>query len=289
MPAKSVGYAGYTPPVYDRSVANQTSKAKRGGRSTPMEVLSLGMSRTGTVSMCEAFKILGIQDPYHGFRFITHPNDGAVWSRAADAKFYGKGKPFTREDWDQVLGDHGAAADVGTYFFWRELAEAYPEAKIVLVERDLDRWYHSFIEGIIVGQTGRAVDFIVNFVEPLTGYRTASACRKMFNSYFGATNVDEYRRTAKEVYLRHYAEIREAFPAERLLNYELGSGWEPLCTFLDKPVPDVSFPHVNEAAEFKKIQDYAIREGVVMGLRSFAMYFGPVALAVGLGIYYMRK
>ncbi|KAM0366855.1 hypothetical protein ACHAPK_008335, partial [Fusarium culmorum] len=36
-------------------------------------------------------------------------------------------------------------------------------------------------------------------------------------------------------------------PKERLLEWTVQDGWEPLCKFLDKPIPDEPFPHVNKA------------------------------------------
>lgn len=42
--------------------------------------------------------------------------------------------------------------------------------------------------------------------------------------------------------------IRGLVPKERLLEWYIDDGWEPLCEFLGKPVPDVEFPHANAAA-----------------------------------------
>lgn len=43
--------------------------------------------------------------------------------------------------------------------------------------------------------------------------------------------------------------IRGLVPKERLLEWYIDDGWEPLCKFLGKPVPppDVPFPHANAA------------------------------------------
>jgi hypothetical protein len=40
-------------------------------------------------------------------------------------------------------------------------------------------------------------------------------------------------------------------PPERLLVFELGDGWEPLCRFLGKPVPEIPFPQTNTTEEFR--------------------------------------
>lgn len=58
-------------------------------------------------------------------------------------------------------------------------------------------------------------------------------------------------------YRAHYAHIRHLLKdqPERLLEYKLGSGWEPLCEFLGKEVPEVPFPHVNESATHDEMGD----------------------------------
>ena len=70
-------------------------------------------------------------------------------------------------------------------------------------------------------------------------------------SEFGAAaerhGIDEVNFTFE----RHNDAVRAEVPAERLLVYELGSGWEPLCEFLDVPVPEEEYPHVNSSKDFK--------------------------------------
>jgi hypothetical protein len=40
-------------------------------------------------------------------------------------------------------------------------------------------------------------------------------------------------------------------PPEKLLVFEPGDGWAPLCAFLGVPVPDEPYPQVNSTAEFQ--------------------------------------
>ena len=54
-------------------------------------------------------------------------------------------------------------------------------------------------------------------------------------------------------YERHNAAVRAAIPPERLLEFEVAQGWEPLCAFLDVPVPDTPFPRVNDQAMFRAL------------------------------------
>jgi sulfotransferase family protein len=48
----------------------------------------------------------------------------------------------------------------------------------------------------------------------------------------------------------HCEAVKAAIPASQLLVYQVRQGWEPLCAFLDLPVPDVEFPRTNNRSEF---------------------------------------
>lgn len=52
----------------------------------------------------------------------------------------------------------------------------------------------------------------------------------------------------KEVFIEHNEAVRRTTKGagKQMLEFELGNGWEELCGFLGKPVPDIDFPHVNE-------------------------------------------
>lgn len=56
----------------------------------------------------------------------------------------------------------------------------------------------------------------------------------------------EMQEKAKNMYRELYVKIRRIVPKEHLLEYKLDDGWEPLCVFLGKPIPDISFPKVND-------------------------------------------
>lgn len=90
--------------------------------------------------------------------------------------------------------------------------------------------------------------------------------------------------------------IRGLVPKERLLEWSVEDGWEPLCRFLGKPIPEEPFPHVNAAAGWagqemrigKKYILGAIRNvlvfgAVVAGARGLFRYFGVEANLLGLG------
>ena len=221
-------------------------------RNVPMQVLSLGLPRTGTASMQSALQILGYNHTTHGFDMISHPEVGTSWMEAVNAKFLNKGKPYGRAEFDAFLGHCAAVTDMPCAAFWEELIAAYPEAKIILVERNVEDWYQSF-DVIITELFSRAADVSVEYLEPMVcGSRIALMSRKMIYGYFHANTPSQLRQNARGVYQEHYKRIRQAAPKDKLLEYRLGDGWEPLCKFLGKNMPEgIPFPKKNEAAALR--------------------------------------
>ncbi|KAF2756372.1 hypothetical protein EJ05DRAFT_501877 [Pseudovirgaria hyperparasitica] len=107
-------------------------------RTTEMKVLVLSISRTGTLSMQSALSTLGLANPYHLSSMYDNIGDTTMWLEAFDAQFRGIGT-FEREQWDALLGHCGAVTDMPANIFGPELAAAYPDAKIILTERDVDK------------------------------------------------------------------------------------------------------------------------------------------------------
>jgi hypothetical protein len=55
---------------------------------------------------------------------------------------------------------------------------------------------------------------------------------------------------ALTAYRRNNRLVRELVPADRLLVFKPSDGWEPLCDFLNIPVPATPFPRSNGRDEF---------------------------------------
>lgn len=95
-------------------------------------------------------------------------------------------------------------------------------------------------------------------------------------------SAEEMRAIAKEKYREHYASVRKKRPKERLLEYKLRSGWEPLCAFLYKDVPDVAFPKVNETASMQEKVSIITRRGMKNLLKAALLGVAPVLLSLAL-------
>jgi hypothetical protein len=75
-------------------------------RKRPFEILALGLSRSGTDSLCKALEILGYPC-YHGWCTLDDPKQSILWAQAIEAKYENKGRPWaSEEDFDQILGPY---------------------------------------------------------------------------------------------------------------------------------------------------------------------------------------
>ena len=63
-------------------------------RTVPMQVLSLGMPRTGTVSMQAALETLGCKPTYHGYTSLYNIEHLPLWAAAFEAKYHNNGEPL---------------------------------------------------------------------------------------------------------------------------------------------------------------------------------------------------
>lgn len=225
-------------------------------RARPLQVLALGLPRTGTRSISAALELLGFSHCAHGFDIMDNPAYVNRLSAAVDAK-YNNGPPFTKADWDETLGHCAAISDSPLVLFWRELVECYPDAKVVLVQRDEDKWYKSFTQSVVENMFSPGGKFTRKYVEPLLGSNVGPFAMKVLTVMLDADDEAGMKTNARLVYRKHYQDIRAEVPAERLLTYELGSDWKPLCDFLGVSVPDCDFPWVNESdALQEKIEEF---------------------------------
>ena len=63
-------------------------------------------------------------------------------------------------------------------------------------------------------------------------------------SLFGA--VSSGQEAAVQFYQEHVAEVKRIVPKDKLLVFEVKQGWQPLCDFLNVPVPENPFPRIND-------------------------------------------
>ena len=206
-----------------------------------------------------------------------------MWNDAMDAKYLGRGLRFTRTEWDQLLGSCSAvSADPPATAFAEDLVAAYPEAKVILVEREIESWYRSFDTNIITVQWSLMISFLSE-LDPWYLRPVRRCHRRWATGWMGSHSRAEMQEKARQAYVDHYALVRRITPKGHLLEYKLEDGWGPLCEFLGKPVPDVPFPHVNDSEALQELLTIVIRRGLYNSFKRALRFMFPLAI-LGLGI-----
>lgn len=205
----------------------------------PLQVIGAGMPRTGTLSLKTALEQLGFGPCHHMTEVFAHPEQWPLWERL------GEGGEVA---WEEVFGAYRSCTDAPGVYFWRQLADGYPDAKVILTERDAERWYDSMAATI----------FSPRHRQTLQGSPVGAIIAKLARR--GWPDRDEQVRSgppSREVMIQmfeaHNAAVRREIAPERLLIYQVAQGWEPLCAFLGVPVPSTPFPHVNNTDDFHAI------------------------------------
>ncbi|MEO0599995.1 MAG: sulfotransferase family protein [Myxococcota bacterium] len=224
-------------------------------------IIGAGTGRTGTLSMKSAFETLGFGPCHHMEEVLRHPSEIGTWERAA------RGRPV---DWAAFMGRWGSCVDFPSALYWRELREAFPEARVVLTVREPEDWFAS------INQTIRAVwrpwtSRLVARHLPILG----APHEVTFPHPVGRAVLVGSKAEAIAAYLEHNAAVRREVPDEQLLVFEVAEGWGPLCDFLGVDVPHTAFPRRND-------RDVFLRRARVVGtLSALALLVPPVTIAVG--------
>ena len=199
-----------------------------------LKIIGSGFGRTGTKSMKEALTTLGFGPCHHMIEIMGNPDQLAFWKKIS------AGEPV---DWNQVFAGYQSQMDWPGAAVWAESAAAFPEARVIHSERPEDVWWNSFEKTI-----GK-------FFNTYTKLELPPVIEEVFDTMSeflqrvpleGASD----RNSVIAAYRRNNEKVRDTIPADQLLIYSPGDGWEPLCRFLEVPVPDSEYPHRNPHKEF---------------------------------------
>ncbi|KAF2088724.1 hypothetical protein K490DRAFT_72458 [Saccharata proteae CBS 121410] len=208
-----------------------------------MEILILGMPRTGIISLRTALSQIGYK-PFHGQMMDVYPEFYPLWEEALRAKYYGEGEPYGRQEYDKLLGDFNISCNFPGTLVAEDLIKAYPNAKVILTNRDVDKWLYSMKQSVDSAVTWKSFDWIAPWDPTVMGPWWA------YHKFQHGLRRVLAPKGERQAYLDHYARVRELVPAERLLDYSVSEGWEPLCKFLGRDIPAAEFPHINKTNQF---------------------------------------
>ena len=217
-----------------------------------MRVIGAGLPRTGTLTQKLALEQLGLGPCYHWVNLIADLDQVELWHRALDGELL----------WDEIFEGHSASVDWPGGYFYRELADAYPEAKIVLSVRDPEAWERSYRDTIWMMCHGHSLMRLLSDARSEIDPRWRRYLELVDRMLWSGEAPFAYGHSPQELIegmIRHNEQVRRSIPAERLLVWEVAEGWQPLCEFLGVEVPVDPLPHANDRETFVgRVTDGAI-------------------------------
>ncbi|MDD2661187.1 MAG: hypothetical protein PHY54_16160 [Methylococcales bacterium] len=183
-------------------------------REFPSKVFCIGWPKTGTTSLTEALRMLGI--------FSWHFAPWVIGCRSFDSDISNLRMNLSS------IAAYTSVSDVPVCVLFRELDQAFPDSKFILTTRREDNWLESAISqhgGL--GQQ-RLVDAVSRWA-----YGTDQLDRQLF--------LNRYRQ--------HHQQVFEYFKGRSdllVIDISEDNQWSKLCDFLGLPVPNYSFPYLNK-------------------------------------------
>ncbi len=198
-----------------------------------LKIIGSGFGRTGTMSTKIALEQLGFGPCHHMVEVMENPDQPAYWKSLASGKSV---------DWAEVFDDYSSQVDFPGAAYWHDLAIAFPEAKVIHTERAEEDWWASYSTTIGKFFAKRISLPLPPPIAAIFETMDDILIKRVFGGLGQETSIAAYRRNNEKV--------RATIPADRLLIFTPSQGWDPLCSFLDAPVPNTEFPRSNARDEF---------------------------------------
>jgi hypothetical protein len=210
-----------------------------------MKVIGAGLPRTATLTQKMALELLGFGPCYHMVNVLADLDQATLWQQAL------AGEP----QWDQIFDGMESTVDWPGGYFCKQLADFYPEAKVLLSVRDPEPWAQSIRDTVWGVRHGESLMRLLSSAQAHVNPDWAAFLQMLDallwkgDGTFAAGHATT--EDLSEGMLRHNAEVTASIPADRLLVWSVTDGWEPLCEFLEVPVPEIAMPHLNDQTEFR--------------------------------------
>jgi Sulfotransferase domain len=209
-----------------------------------MKLIGAGMPRTGTLTQKMALEMLGLGPTYHMVNVIADLEQAALWQRALAGE----------NVWPEIFDGYQSTVDWPGGYFYRELIDAYPDAKVLLSVREDESWERSMRETVWAVRNGESLIRLLSSAQAHVNPRWKGFLDMIDgllwqgNGTFAAGHSEP--KQLIDAMNAHNDEVKRTVPADRLLVWSVKEGWGPLCDFLELPVPEEPFPHINDRTEF---------------------------------------
>ena len=210
-----------------------------------IKVIGAGYGRNGTLSLKNALEKLGFDKCYHMMELDQSKDEDVAWLKL------NRGETV---DMEKLFEGYQASVDWPSCNFWREQMKVFPDAKVILSERDPEAWYASIMKTIYPSSMSLRNHLNKHAPadrDPLMVRREEMVFELIWEGLFDGRLDDKDHVIG--VYLAHNQQVKDEVPADKLLVFNSQEGWEPLCAFLGVPVPDEPYPKTNTTEQFEKM------------------------------------
>jgi Sulfotransferase domain len=154
----------------------------------------------------------------------------------------------------QSVADHGfqATCDLPMALYYEQIMEEFPDCRFILTTRsNSEEWFRSW--DTLTKSITQPARFgnIVPAVRPIMIYlRWLFAIVNKDDSYLSLPYPlpEQVKGASIASYEEHNRKVRATIPADRLLEYNVKDGWDPLCKFMEiENCPHTPFPKTNSA------------------------------------------
>ena len=181
------------------------------------KVFGIGFHKTGTTSLAFALKILGY-NCNRGLDNLKHFWGLEYCVELLQEENY---KPYL-----DYIKDFDATLDNPWYLLYEHLDRAFPGSKFIMTHRHQDKWLSS------------CTHFFKGTTNPYREW------------LYGSSEVIGNEEKHLSIYNNHYTKVKQYFEHRDkdllIVNWENGDGWSELCQFLEKPMINLPFPHLNK-------------------------------------------
>ena len=214
-----------------------------------IQIIGAGFPRTGTTTLKQALQVLGFNDTYHFKDLIAHPKKLLHWKEL---------EASGTTDFNTLFHGYKATVDFPGYPYYKILMKQYPDAKVILSVRDVDKWYESTAKTIRKSgpQTVLAKLVLLSKMIFNSSLRDTFLCIKFMKKTYLSKQFNgqfDNEKHAKSVFQNHIEDVKAYVPKHKLLVFNAAEGWQPLCEFLNVPIPTEDFPHLNKKEHFHEM------------------------------------
>ena len=253
----------------------------------PLKVLNAGFFRAGTASLSVALVELGFGPTWH----ICSNSDeftqkGSKWWIDNDImKKLNNNEYVNFDEWFEIIKCQ-SIMDAPNVYIWEKIFKQYPKCKVIVCVRDFEGWYESFrILMQIFGSTKFKIAAFFDKWINLLLYEYFMYYND-FNLWLAPKTDKKSKILIKQKYYdNHIKRVKEIVPKDQLLIYNIKDGWEPLCNFLNVPIPtDQPFPCINLRKDLIKFNEHAanqiIKNGIIYKVLPFIVLTILIAISV---------